>query len=75
MLAVGSLQTQEFQRQASDFAAALTGAGKSVQFIVAAGYNHYEVGETIGNPYADLGRAAMDMMELTTITMLASDSD
>jgi arylformamidase len=67
VLAVGSLETPEFQRQARDFAAALTAAGKSAQLIVATGYNHYEVGETIGNPYAVLGRAAMDMMKLNTI--------
>jgi len=67
VLAVGSLETPEFQRQARDFAAALTAAGKSVQLIVATGYNHYEVGETIGNPYAVLGRAAMNMMKLNTI--------
>jgi arylformamidase len=66
-LAVGSLETPEFQRQARDFAAALTKAGKLVRLIVAIGYNHYEVGETIGNPYAVLGRAAMDMMKLNTI--------
>jgi arylformamidase len=67
VLAVGSLETPEFQRQARDFAAALAAAGKPVQLIVATGYNHYEVGETIGNPYAVLGRAAMDMMKLNTI--------
>ena len=63
-LAVGTLETPEFQRQARDFAAALQAAGKPVRLIVAKGYNHYEVGETIGNPYAVLGRAAMDMMGL-----------
>jgi arylformamidase len=67
VLAVGSLETSEFQRQARDFAAALAAAGKPVQLIVATGYNHYEVGETIGNPYAVLGRAAMDMMKLNSI--------
>jgi arylformamidase len=66
VLAVGSLETPEFQRQAREFAAGLTAAGKSVQLIVATGYNHYEVGETIGNPYAVLGRAAMGMMKLNT---------
>jgi arylformamidase len=67
VLAVGSLETPEFQRQARDFAEALAAAGKRVQLIVANGYNHYEVGETIGNPYAVLGRAAMDMMQLNMI--------
>jgi arylformamidase len=66
VLAVGTLETPEFQRQTRDFAAALTAAGKTVRLIVAKGYNHYEVGETIGNPYAVLGRAAMEMMKLTT---------
>jgi arylformamidase len=66
VLAVGTLETPEFQRQTRDFAAALTAAGNPVRLIVAKGYNHYEVGETIGNPYAVLGRAAMEMMKLTT---------
>jgi arylformamidase len=64
VLANGSLETPEFQRQARDFAAALTAAGKPVKLIVAPGYNHYEVGETIGHPYAVLGRAALEMMNL-----------
>lgn len=62
VLAVGSLETPEFQRQARDFAAAIEAARKRVKLIVAMGYNHYEVGETLGNPYAVLGRAATDMM-------------
>jgi arylformamidase len=64
VLAHGSLETPEFQRQSRDFAAALRAAGKPVTLIVAKGYNHYEVGETIGHPYAVLGRAAMQMMKL-----------
>ena len=43
----------------------LTEADRSShELIVAPGYNHYETGETIGQPYAVLGRAAMDMMGL-----------
>jgi arylformamidase len=64
VIGVGSLETPEFQRQAREFAAALKAAGKSHELIVAPGYNHYETGETIGNPYAVLGRAAFDMMGL-----------
>jgi len=67
VLGVGTLETPEFQRQARDFAAALATAGKPVKLVVAPGYNHYEVGETLGNPYAVLGRAAMDMLGLNTI--------
>jgi arylformamidase len=61
----GTLETPEFQRQSRDFAAALKAAGKPVELIVGRGYNHYEVGETIGHPYALLGRAALDMMKLS----------
>ena len=64
VVAHGSLETPEFQRQARDFAKALEAAGKPVKLIVAKGYNHYEVGETIGHPYAVLGRAALEMMKL-----------
>jgi arylformamidase len=60
----GSMETPEFQRQARDFVKALETAGKPVKFVVAKGYNHYEVGETIGHPYAVLGRAAFEMMKL-----------
>jgi arylformamidase len=63
----GGLETREFLRQSRDFAAALKAAGKSVQQVVGGGYNHYEMGETIGNPYALLGRAAMDMMKLNQL--------
>jgi arylformamidase len=66
VLAHGTLETPEFQRQTRDFAAALTAAGKPVQLIVGKGYNHYEMGETLGNPYAIMGRAALEMMKLTT---------
>jgi len=64
ILAYGTLETPEFQRQTRDFAAALKAAGETVQLIVGKGYNHYELGETLGNPYAILGRAALEMMKL-----------
>jgi len=60
----GTLETPEFQRQTREFAAALKAAGKPVQFIVAEGYNHFEVGETLNNPYGPFGRAALEMMRL-----------
>ncbi len=66
-IGVGALETPEFQRQAREFAAALKAAGKPAELIVAQGYNHYETGETIGHPYAVLGRAALDMMGLGKI--------
>ena len=39
-------------------------AGKPVQLIVAEGYNHYEIGETLNNPYGPFGHAALEMMRL-----------
>jgi arylformamidase len=66
VLAHGTLETPEFQRQTRDFAAALIAAGKRAQLIVGKGYNHYEMSETFANPYGILGRAALEMMKLTT---------
>lgn len=66
VVAHGTLETPEFQRQAKEFVEALKKAGKQAELLSAPAYNHYEVGETIGNPYAILGRAAMAMMQLDT---------
>ena len=66
VLTVGTLETPEFQRQSRDFAAALTMAGKPVELIVAKGHNHYEMGESLSNPYGIMGRAALAMMKLTS---------
>jgi arylformamidase len=58
----GTLETPEFQRQTRDFAAALKAAGKPVKLIVAEHYNHFEIGETLNNPYGPFGSAALEMM-------------
>jgi arylformamidase len=60
----GTLETPEFQRQSRDFAAALKAAGKPVNLIVAEHYNHFEIGETLNNPYGPFGSAALQMMRL-----------
>ena len=64
IVAYGSLETPEFQRQSRDFAAAVKSAGKPVQLLVAEGYNHFEIIETLGNPYGLLGRAVLEQMKL-----------
>jgi arylformamidase len=61
----GTLETPEFQRQARDFAAAVQAAGKPAQLLVGEGYNHFEIIETLGNPYGLLGRAVLEQMQLT----------
>jgi arylformamidase len=60
----GTCETPEFQRQARDFAAALKAAGKRVELLVGEGYNHFEILETLANPYGLLGRAALAQMGL-----------
>jgi arylformamidase len=64
VLVYGSLETPEFQRQSRDFAAALRRAGKAVELVHAEGYNHFEIAETLGNPYGPAGRAVLAQMGL-----------
>jgi arylformamidase len=64
VVAYAALDSPEFQRQSRDFAAAVKGAGKPVELLVARGYNHFEAPETLGNPYGLLGRAALAQMGL-----------
>ena len=64
IVAYGTLETPEFQRQSRDFAAAVKAAGKPVQLLVGEEYNHFEVIETLANPYGLLGRAVLEQMNL-----------
>ena len=64
IVAHGTLETPEFQRQNREFAEAVKAAGKPVTFLVGEGYNHYEIHETLGNPYGLLGRAVLEQMKL-----------
>ena len=64
VVAYGTLETPEFQRQNRDFAAAVKVAGKPVTLLVGEGYNHFEMFETLGNPYGLLGRAMLALMML-----------
>ena len=66
VLVHGTLETPDFQRQSRDFHAAVRAAGKPVDLIVAKGHNHFEIGESLGNPYGVMGRAAMEMMKLAS---------
>src|SRR5262249_214898 len=47
VVAHGTQETPEFQRQARDFAAAVKAADKPITFIVAERYNHIEIHETL----------------------------
>ena len=64
VVAHGTQETPEFQRQARDFAAAVKAAGKPITFIVGEGYNHFEIQETLASPYGLLGHEVLKLMKL-----------
>jgi arylformamidase len=64
IVAYGTCETPEFQRQGRDFVAAVKAAGKPVQLLVGEGYNHFEMLETLASPYGLLGRAVLEQMRL-----------
>jgi arylformamidase len=61
----GSNETPEFQRQSRDFASAVKTAGKPVELVAEPNFNHFEMNETLGNPYGPNGRAALALMKLS----------
>jgi arylformamidase len=63
-ISYGTYETPEFQRQARDFAAVVKAAGKPVELLVGEAYNHFEMLETLANPYGLLGRAVLAQMGL-----------
>ena len=67
VLAYGTYETPEFQRQTREFAAAMKAAGKAVTLLVGEGYNHFEIPETMANPYGLLGRAVLELMGLPVV--------
>lgn len=64
ILAYGTHETPEFQRQTRDFAAAVRATGKPVELIVAEGHYHLEMAESLANPYGLLGHALLKQMGL-----------
>jgi arylformamidase len=62
----GTNETPEFQRQSRDFAAAVKSSGKEVELVVAPDFNHFEMAESLGNPYGPNGRAALALMNLSS---------
>ena len=66
ILAFGKLETPEFQRQTREFHAAVTAAGKAAALYIGTGYNHFEILETLANPYGLLGHPALRQMGLAS---------
>jgi arylformamidase len=64
IVAYGTYETPEFQRQNREFAAAVKAAGKPVMLLVAEGYNHFEMTEMLGNPLSVGGSAILEQMKL-----------
>jgi arylformamidase len=64
IVAYGTYETPEFQRQNREFAAAVKAAGKPATLLVGEGYNHFEMAEMIGNPLSLLGSAVLEQMKL-----------
>jgi arylformamidase len=67
VLAHGTRETPEFQRQTREFHAAVKAAGKPAELLVGEGYNHFELLETLANPYGLLGRAVLAQMKLGVV--------
>jgi len=68
ILAHGTCETPEFQRQSRDFFAALKAERKPAELIVGEGYNHFELFETMANPYGLVGRARLRQMGLAPLS-------
>ena len=62
IVAHGTCESPEFQRQAREFADALRAAGKKVSFIAVKGANHFEMMEQLHNPFGFIGRPALEMI-------------
>lgn len=64
IVAYGTLETPEFQRQSREFVAAVKAAGRAAELIVGEGFNHFEMPETFASPYGILGRSMLAQMRL-----------
>jgi arylformamidase len=63
IITYGTFETPEFQRQSRDFAGAVKAAGKPVELIEAPNYNHFEMCETLADPYGPNGRAVLRLIK------------
>ena len=64
MVAYGTRETPEFQRQAKDFAAALAASGHRLELMVGDGLNHFEIIETLAQADGVVGRALLAQLGL-----------
>lgn len=59
ILVYGDQETPEFIRQSRDFAEAVKQAGKPVELLEGVDFNHFEIIETMADPYGVAGAAAL----------------
>jgi arylformamidase len=64
-IACGALESDEFKRQARALAAALDPQQLASPLAEYAGLNHFEVADTLADPYGGLGREALGLMGLS----------
>lgn len=64
VVAYGSLDNVEFQRQSREFAEALSRNRRPTRAVVGDQYNHFELIETMANPYGIVGRLILEQMQL-----------
>lgn len=67
LVAAASGDSPEFQRQARDYAEAVARSGKQVKAMVVENYNHFEILETLGNPYGLLGRSVLKFISTGSV--------
>jgi arylformamidase len=60
----GEFESDEFKRQAREFAAAAEHNGNPVELVEGPGLNHFEIVNTLASPYGLLGRSALHQMGL-----------
>ncbi len=64
VVAYGSMETPEFQRQSRDFATALQERNHPTELLVGERLNHFEILETLADSQGLLGREALQQMGL-----------
>jgi arylformamidase len=65
LIAHGTDESPEFQRQARDFAAALQRAGKTARLLVAPGCNHFEINAALADRASPMAQATLAHIGLT----------
>jgi arylformamidase len=63
-IAYASLDSPEFQRQSQEFAAVLRQQRKLEALVRGEAYNHFELIETLANPYGLIGGLALEQMKI-----------